>query len=291
MKLTEINLNKLERKIIGIISNDIKLITPQIPVIYLEGGHYDPRYPVTEFSVTSLHHALNIANNAIINHKKNLKISLGVLVDDLGLQCGADYCDISPLPENIINEEESTGELPLSLEGILAKYTIVKRERVIVQGERNCKNRGIQTLRRTLNQHNKTPFPELDIEEESGTQASKIFFINEDGQRIVLSESKSKDVWIAKCPLIMAQHYSDVYHRVSRLHPQTHSVHIIDFSETDDYNKVINGADVAIKLFLAKEQTANREVKITNVFLSPYEEEDYIIHSTSNKVEALETEV
>ncbi|CAI1075865.1 Uncharacterised protein [Serratia rubidaea] len=280
MKLNGHTLNEIEEKALAIIHREVDEYTPKIPVMYLEGGHYDPRYPVNEFAQKSLRHALDIANNAIARHKKDLKISLGILIDDLGLQCGVESCEIAPeLPENSDGAEEH-GELPNALAAILAQYKIVKRERMVIQGERACKNRGIQTLKRILERHKTTPFPELEIEESAAL--TRIFFVNEEGQRVLLAESKAKDVWTAKCPVIMAQHYSDVYDRVAKLHPQSHALHIIDFSETDDYNKVINGADVAMKLFLRNKSVGNRAVKITNIFLSSFDDEDYIIHSTSH---------
>lgn len=288
MKMNDLTLSDLEDKILSVIHREVNHYTPKIPAFYLEGGHYDPRYPVNEFAKKSLHHALDIASNAIVNHKKNLKISLGILIDDLGLQCGAESCEILPTQLNNTDDAEESGELPKELDAILAQSKIVKRERMMIQGERTCKNRGIQTLRRILDLHRTTPLPELEIEE--AESLTKIFFVNQEGQRVLLAESKSKDVWTAKCPVIMAQHYSDVYDRVAKLHPQAHALHIIDFSETDDYNKVINGADVAMKLFLRNERIGDRAVKITNIFLSSFDDDDYIIHSTSHCAERLAAE-
>ncbi|MBM7343013.1 hypothetical protein [Pantoea coffeiphila] len=280
MKLTEAALGNVGKHLIDIINLDVVNQNPEIPLFYLEGGHFDPRYSLTDFSKNSLSLAIGIANNIIIKHKKDIKVALGILIDDLGLQCGAEVCEISPLPSEMDTEQRLAGELPEGIESILAASRIVKRDRLFVQGERTCKNRGIQSLRKILMQHQVSPFSHLDIEADN--QAEKIYFINEKNQRVLLAESKSKETWIAKCPVIMAQHYSDVYHKVIGQNPQVHSVHIIDFSETDDYNKVINGASVAAKLFLHQNDSAMKEVKITNIFLSPFDENDFLIHSTSN---------
>jgi hypothetical protein len=253
--------------------------------VYLEGGHYDPRYPITDFAIDSLTKTLNIANNTIVQHKKKLKIILGILIDDLGLQCGSDSCDISE--HALASDEEDVGELPIALEEILAQYSIVKRDRLMLQGERNCKNRGIQSLRRILTQQKKRPFRELRVDEK--LQLTQVFFHNEQEDSILLAESKNKEIWTAKCPLIMAQHYSDIYHKISKLHPKIGAYHIIYFSETDDYHKVTTGSDVAMKIFLRDGQTNGKEVKITNVFLSDIEPEHYIINSLSNKMSILES--
>lgn len=279
MRLVEKTVGKIESKLLSVIDSDVDSYFPQIPVVYLEGGHYDPRYPVTEFSIDSLHKALSIANNSIVKHKKKLKVVLGILIDDLGLQCGSDSCDISV--HSSVSDEEDTDDLPAALENVLAQYSIVKRDRVMLQGERNCKNRGIQSLKRIIAQHKINPRPELFVEE--APQLTQVFFKNAQDQSILLAESKNKDIWTAKCPLIMAQHYSDIYQKVSKLHPQTSAYHIIDFSEIDDYHKVITGAEVAMKIFLRNEQTEGREMQVTNIFLSDFDQENHLINTVSNK--------
>lgn len=277
MPFQEIEKCEIENKVIDIINNDIQQASG-IPAIYIEGGHFDPRYPVTDFAVKSLHYALRIANHTISQYKKRVRLALGILVDDLGLQCGADACEILP------SAVESTidSELPSELEAILAQYPIVKRDRLVIQGERTCKNRGIQTLRRIMTRHARSQLSELETEEKGDIQ--RITFRNGKSQRILLAESKSKDIWTAKCPVIMAQHYSDVVKNVEKLHPQANAVHIIDFSETDDYNKVINGAELAIKLMLQSENVAGKSVTISNLFLSPFGDDEFVTHSVSNKI-------
>ncbi|WP_203564058.1 hypothetical protein [Deefgea sp. CFH1-16] len=213
----------------------------------------------------------------IVQHKKKLKVVLGVLIDDLGLQCGAEVCDISSPLANVESIEPE--KLPNELENVLAQYSIVKRDKLLLQGERNCKNRGLQALRKII-ANSMHLYPELSIEETSGLK--KIIFKNEQGQKITLAESKMKDIWTAKCPLIMAQHYKDTYQKISKLNPHTNAFHIIDFSETEDYNKVITGTEVGLKLFLQREQTNHSLVKISNVFLSDFDHENYILKTMSN---------
>lgn len=264
----------------NLINNDIKQ-SSGIPVFYLEGGHFDPRYPVTDFAINSLHYALRIASQTISEHKKRVRLALGILVDDLGLQCGVEACEMSPL----VTDTKVENEIPPELELILAQYPIVKRDRLVIQGERTCKNRGIQTLRKVMAQHASSPRPELKTEEIDSIQ--KIIYRNEKSQPILLAESKSKGVWAAKCPMIMAQHYIDVVKTVEKLHPQTNAVHIIDFSETDDYNKVINGAEFAIKLLLQSETVAGKKIAISNIFLSPFDNNEFVANTVSNEINHL----
>lgn len=280
MQLKEKVVGKVEQELLKLIQKDVETNCPSVSAFYLEGGHFDPRYPPSDFSINSLVKVLDIANNAILIHKRKLKAVLGILIDDLGLQCGTQVCDISvPMTGS---ETKGLAPVPQLLEEVLEKYTIVKRERLILQGERNCKNRGIQSLKKIVT-HYLDDYPELSLEETDGI--TKIIFSNSQGQDIVLAESKGKDIWTAKCPLIMAQHYKDTYQKISKLNPQLNAFHIIDFSEMDDYHKVVNGTEVVLKLFLNDEQINSNKLKITNVFLSDFDAEHYTIN-TMNSTEA-----
>lgn len=278
MRLSEQPLGPLERKLLGDIDAHVSRADTAAPLVFLEGGHYDPRYPITDFAVDTLRFALNIANNAILRHKKKVKIALGVLVDDLGLQCGSDHCDIDTARQIAAVDDET---LPQELEEILAMHTIVRRDRLIVQGERNCKNRGLATLRKLVAAHQQSPGMALRIEEQPALQ--RIHFRRGNHQEVLLAESRTKGVWTAKCPLIMAQHYKDVFEKISRRHPQAGSYHIVDFSEADDYNKVTAGTDAAMHLFLSEGQTGGRKVTITNAFLSDFDAASHLLHHASNQ--------
>lgn len=59
MRLTLIELSELEKNITKRIDKKItenKSLLP--PIIYLEGGHYDPRYEISDFSIKSLENVL-----------------------------------------------------------------------------------------------------------------------------------------------------------------------------------------------------------------------------------------
>ena len=277
MQLKEKLVGKVERELLNLIKGDIEDNYPIISAFYLEGGHFDPRYPVTDFSKDSLVKVLDIANNAILMHKRKLKVVLGILIDDLGLQCGTEVCDISaPV---VSTEIQGLAPVPQELEEVLEKYTIVKRDKLVLQGERNCKNRGIQSLKKIVT-NTLDHYPELSLEEMD--MVTKVIFSNKQGQKIVLAESKGKDIWTAKCPLIMAQHYKDTYQKIAKLNPQVNAFHIIDFSEMDDFHKVVNGTEVALKIFLNDEQINSNKLKITNVFLSDFDVEHYSINTQSS---------
>ncbi len=279
MKLIKKNISKVESELITLIQEDVTECSPTVTAVYLEGGHFDPRYSATDFSTDSLTKALNVANNAILAHKKDIKIVLGVLIDDLGLQCGVESCEISPSPTQ---KSDNTGLAPLpdELETILDQYKFVKRDKLVIQGERNCKNRGIQSLRKIVS-NQLTQFPQLSLKQVN--EVTQVIFRNQQGTDIVLAESKDKDIWIAKCPLIMAQHYKDAYQKALKIHPQVGACHIMDFSEMDDYNKVVNGTEVAMALFLRPSILGDNKLKISNVFLSDFDAEHYSINTVASQ--------
>lgn len=278
MRLSEQPLGPLERKLLEDIDAHVSGAGASLPMVFLEGGHYDPRYPVVDFAVDTLRFALNIANNAILRHKKKLKLAIGVLVDDLGLQCGTDHCDVDTARQIAAVDNET---LPQELETVLGEYSIMRRDRLIVQGERNCKNRGLTTLRKLIDAQSRSPSLPLRMEEQPALR--RAYFRRDNYQEVLLAESKNKGVWTAKCPLIMAQHYKDVLEKISRRHPQAGSYHLVDFSEADDYNKVTAGTDAAMHLLLTDEQTGGKKVTITNAFLSDFDPDSYQLHHASNK--------
>ncbi len=282
MKFHDISAGDLEHHVLDIIRCDAQE-NPGRLAVYLEGGHFDPRYPTTNFAEQSLHHALRIASQVPGENKKNVRLALGILVDDLGLQCGTQACH-SP---SLIPEAEQDGQLPAGLESILAQYPVVKRHRLIIQRERTCKNRGIQTLKTLMAHHRHTPFDELETE--TIGDGEKIYFRTGHAPRVLLAESRSKDIWTAKCPMIMAQHYRDVVRDVTKLHPRTDVIHIIDISEIDDYTRVIRGAEVATRLLL-QPALVNQHVIITSLFLSPFGSDEFAAHSISNLMTVSEKE-
>ncbi|WP_017217603.1 hypothetical protein [Pseudoalteromonas sp. NJ631] len=285
MKLKEKMVGEVEQKLLEMIRMDVAEHYPTVSAFYLEGGHFDPRYSATEFSIDSMVKVLNVANNAILEHKKKLKVVLGVLIDDLGLQCGSESCDISASPA-MTTDSQGLAPLPDELEAVLSDYSIVKRDRLVLQGERNCKNRGIQSLRKIISQ-DLASFPQLSLA--TSNDVTKILFENSKGVDIVLAESKDKDIWTAKCPLIMAQHYKDTYQKALKMNPQAGVFHIMDFSEMDDFHKVVNGTEVALGLFLQDESLGDNIVKISNIFLSDFDMEDYSINTqTSTLAETCE---
>lgn len=52
---------------------------------------------------------------------------------------------------------------------------------------------------------------------------------------------RKADQYVAKCPALIAQHYKDIETIVKKRFPKTEHCIIIDWSELDDKNKVVQG--------------------------------------------------
>jgi hypothetical protein len=279
MKLELFKLNLLENDVFQLIEKYIsenQFITP--PIIYLEGGHYDPRYEISDFSLNSLRHVLNISNNLIVKHKGNIKIVIGILIDNLGLACSETSCEITE--KDSFNKNSDT--LPLEIEKVLDNYIIVKREKIIISNERNCKNKTISFLKKNT----KTNHDSISIE--SKNDILSILYHARDNQLIQLAEIKNDVVWTAKCPSIMAQHYTNITDKILKRFSDATDITIIDFSESEDMNKVTRGVEVAFDMYIPTVLNTER-VNIHNVFMTDYGDNQYTIANTFSKSHLLNT--
>jgi hypothetical protein len=267
MKLALVTLTKLEKEVFQLMEKYIDENNfSEPPVLYLEGGHYDPRYAINDFSIDSLTHVLNIANNLITTYKGRIKIVIGILVDNLGLQCTETSCDIHENGKS----KDSYDELPPEIEKILDQYFIVKRDKILISNERNCKNKTISFLKKAVKTHHDC----LSIEHKDDIDS--VVFHAPDQQDIQLAEIKNTITWSAKCPSIMAQHYSNVTTKILKRFPGAQDVTIIDFSEIDDINKVTRGVETAFEVYLP-EILETEKINIHNVFMTDFGGDQYTI--------------
>jgi hypothetical protein len=242
------------------------------PIVYLEGGHYDPRYEISDFSINSLKHVLNVANNLIIKYKGNIKIVIGILVDNLGLQCTENTCEIIENDGVVKNNEE----LPMEIEKILDKYLIVKRDKMIISNERNCKNKTISFLKKII----ETKHDSISINNQNDTLS--VFYHASDNQLIQLAEIKNSVTWVAKCPSIMAQHYNNITSKILKRFSDATDLTIIDFSEIEDINKVTRGVEVAFDVYIPS-LIEEQKVNIHNVFMTDFGDDQYTITNAFSK--------
>lgn len=243
------------------------------PIVYLEGGHYDPRYEISDFSINSLTHVLNISNNLILKNKGNIKIVIGILIDNLGLQCSESYCETTEKHEPNNNEN-----LPIEIEKILDKYLIVKRDKIIISNERNCKNKTISYLKKVV----ETNHNSLSIENKNDIMS--VLYHASDNQMIQLAEIKNSVTWVAKCPSIMAQHYCNITNKILKRFNDASNITIIDFSEIEDINKVTRGVEVAFDVYIPNILKSGK-VNIHNVFMTDFGDKEYTITNTFSKIQ------
>ncbi len=232
----------------------VQLVQQHLPqdqplVVYLEAGHFDPRFTDPEdleFARESLQGAIDLGNNLVVEHRDRVRLVFGILVDNLGLNCGDQGCSIKP-GAGTFNAEKDP--LPAELEALLVASPLVKRNRVMLHDERNAKNRAIEKLRRKLksNVANLVRVPSAD------GNKSEVFFRKDTPDEVLLANIAG-DSWSAQCPLIMGQHYVDVFdaldHRYRGSNREVYPKMVIDFSEQMDRQKVTRGSQVGLGLFL-----------------------------------------
>lgn len=232
-------------------------------VIYLEAGHFNPSFGSDDFSENSLNDAIEFGGELIKKHGKSIRIVFGVLIDDLGLQCGKDVCEISTVSE--IQSDKITEEL----EAILASSKLVKRERLLVFSERTTKNRAINRLKKLISKQSDL----IRVKGEQETEKCQVMMpLNHEGDEILLS-NKEAHVYGIKCPGIMGQHYDDVLLKLRERFFQASSFHIIDWSEIMDETKVSHGARAFSNVFNTHRSSDFQQIHISNVFFADDEGE------------------
>lgn len=234
-------------------------------LVYIEGGHFDPRFTEDEdieFSLESQRAALELTTRLIKTFGNKVRIVLGVLVDNLGQQCGRDACAVGPTNNDVLKEIK---DLPPQLQNVLNDYetygNLVKPEKFVITTERAAKNRAVKNLRGRVNGA-VDPQPPLVISRNG--DGSKIFFEDKSTGQILLATFHG-DVWSVQCPAIMGTHYNDSFNTMSTRLPDSPSI-VIDFSEAADREKVTGGSRVALGLFMPRGvDTPRHIINITSI--------------------------
>lgn len=206
-------------------------------IVYLEGGYYDTRFGPNEFSVNTLKACIETADEIIKKRYRITRVVLGVLINNIGMACGDDACVIDNR-ENITKNTDNT--IPDSLEEILKKSKVAKKEKVVITNERNLRNRGIRTVKEMIKEPKKYS---LEIDENADKEVTYNITLN--GSKIPLAIKRGERL-IARCPLIMGQHYSDLYIDSMKKYGDSANLLLVDFCEMYDRHKVNNGAKVAL---------------------------------------------
>lgn len=194
-------------------------------VIYLEGGHFNSSYGADDFSINSLNDACFLGRLLIKKYQRKIRLMYGVLVDNLGMSCSEETCSL--IPNQNIQEKE---HLPDELESIITENTFIKRDKLVLSFERATKNRAIKSLKMLL-KNNVSELSEVPNEPYNDIIFKKSFLL----------ARRKADQYVAKCPALIAQHYKDIETIVKKRFPKTEHCIIIDWSELDDKNKVVQG--------------------------------------------------
>lgn len=232
-------------------------------VVYLEAGHFNPSFGSDDFSENSLKDAIGFGGELIRKHGKNIRIVFGILIDDLGLQCGKDVCEITT------SSEPPSDKIAEELETILSNSKLVKRERVLVFSERTTKNRAINRLKKLIAKKSDL----IKVNGDQETEKCQVMMpLNNEGDEILLS-NKEAHVYGIKCPGIMGQHYDDILLKLRERFFQASSFHIIDWSEIMDETKVSHGARAFSNVFNTHRSGDFQQIHISNVFFADDEGE------------------
>src|SRR5436190_971667 len=92
-------------------------------IVYLEGGYYDSKLGPQEFSINSLAGIIEVAEEIVKKQYKVTRVILGVLVNNIGIVCGEDVCEI---PSKKIYQNDTDPVLPTSFEKMLQNSKVLQ---------------------------------------------------------------------------------------------------------------------------------------------------------------------
>ncbi|MCG9512768.1 hypothetical protein MCL32_14265 [Acinetobacter pittii] len=221
-------------------------------VIYLEGGHFSHNFGADDFAINTLNDAIVLGSMIIKKYQRNIKLTYGILIDDLGLACSEESCSILPTE----TKQDSTGsQLPSELEYILSNSKLIKRDKVLIFSERTSKNRAIDSIKKIIKK-DENPF--IFNEEETHTEIKLM-----DQNHSFVMARRQGHTFTAKCPAIMSQHYKDILTKVKQRFADVTNIIIIDWSDLSDKTKVTQGR---FALSAIKDSNLDINHSIINIF-------------------------
>ncbi|ACS86970.1 hypothetical protein [Musicola paradisiaca] len=201
-------------------------------VVYLEAGHYNHRFGVDDFSLNTLNDAVEFGYQLIKKYQKNVKLVYGILIDDLGMACSDHSCTLTPASEP--SQEKGGADLPDEIDIFIAANPLIKRDKLMIFSERTSKNRAIESIKKKIKQGSEG----LMINDDEAGSEIKIALGKETP---FLFARRQGEVFTAKCPAIISQHYKDVVMKLKQRFFESNNFIIIDWSEISDRTKVIQG--------------------------------------------------
>lgn len=208
-------------------------------IIYLEGGYFDTRFGPKDFSTNTLKACIETAEEIIKKKYRIMRVTLGILINNIGITCDEDMCVIGDQENNFRSKNDTV--IPESLENMLKKSKVAKGDQIITN-ERTLRNRGIRTIKDIIRDLEK-----YSLEMDTHTNNEVLYSVIINGSKIPLA-IKRGERWVARCPLIMGQHYTDLYIKNAKKYGNTVNQLLIDMCEMYDRQKVNNGAKVSLLL-------------------------------------------
>lgn len=222
-------------------------------VAVIDCGHFDSVLGVDEFSTATTELAVQLFNATDAERRKGLKIVFAVLLDDVGMSCDEDA--MVCLPKDV--KAVSRTSVPDELRDMLKITAGFRDERLKLFSEKTARNRGIQFYRKRLDDLRSQPRFHLE-DGDNGTR--RLLFETDQGNNILMADLTTDSLWTGHCPLLMAMHYRDIAAWASKLFSDHRTVHVVDFSLSQDRGKVNGGAQIATTY------TADSELaSVTNV--------------------------
>lgn len=257
----------------------MELIESQLPeqsgalVVYFESGHFNTRYGVDDFSISSFNDSVLLGSHIVKQYKKSVKLAYGILVDDLSLACSADTGCTLPTSDATAQQNQ---ELPNEIEALIKSSKLLKRDRYLVFSERTAKNRAIKTLKKKIKDGDEW------LKIQSAEDSYEDIIISGEGCNDILLCKRIDHIYNIRCPGILGQHYADVLLALQQRYFEATNFLIIDWSEMCDKNKVEQGVISAKNIFNTnKQKNKSLNSAIHNVFFADDEGEFVQVTSSS----------
>lgn len=190
-------------------------------------------------------------------------ITIGVLVNDLGMICGDNACNISPKMDNAVQE---------LIDGFCSNFPDFSSH---VRTEKHMKNKGLRKIKKIIKR--KLDQSSLLYPIEYSPTHTDWYHQSELDNDILLFQEKHES-WIAKCPTIMGAYYLTC---MKDIDSDADSV-IIDFCSFSDRDKVKKGAEVALRGFSYGESFQSQTMSIFPI-LTDEDASKFVVISISSE--------
>lgn len=205
-------------------------------------GYFDTATGIDEFSVESLKAGLRLGEELQRTYALARKPVYTVIVNDLGMDCSQDVCELKPVAPADIDTSV--------LQDICAPFEAT----FDVARERTLRNRAARFLKRWQ----KNPASDGTIRLQEG----EILFDSSLYPKVIAGALNPAGVGIPRCPLIVSEYLELSFKRLSASKQRSSRV-VFDFNRVADKDKVIKGTE----MYLTRK--AEGQEAVVQVFFDP----------------------